>query len=392
MAIGDFLQPAVGPSIDVGDDGVVDWSFPATDAGASGMGWQTRFNFSGPGVTWSNLVTSTEFPNSPTTPASVQIHLPTDAVVTEAVIALTERGSGACSTTVTMGGMTLGNLGSNWSHATIDASPMIPTLRPTSGLHGRHWPELVNEHPRSDLLGLLEVGASLGSLILGYDLQENVTGLGPVVAAHHAPNNGNGATPSVDIPIDFIATRGGVGIGGGVHHDVLVQNQLLPVPATFYPSGDIQTITSRHTQLFDADDLARVTLLGYVQGMAEPLLTYEVDVTSSTPSWQQTSGAGVLDLRSVSATSMGRTWTIDWALEANWSTDDIERITWHAQGFQSDGAGFDLPSIRAGASTACKIENDLEVDRWTVRDATGHLLSDVGSPLLSVLVQGWRFD
>ena len=212
--------------------------------------------------------------------------------------------------------------------------------RPTSALHGRHWPELVNEHPRSDLLGLLEVGASLGSLILGYDLQENVTGLGPVVAAHHAANNGNGATPSVDIPIDFIATRGGVGIGGGVHHDVLVQNQLLPVPATFYPSGDLQTITSRHTQLFDADDLARVTLLGYVQGMADPLLAYEVDLTSSTPSWQQTSGAGVLDLRSVSATSMGRTWTIDWALEANWSTDDIERITWHAQGFQSDGAGF----------------------------------------------------
>ena len=381
VAIGDFLQPAVGPSIDVGDDGVVDWSFPTTDAGASGMGWQTRFNVSGPGTTWSNLVTSTEFPNSPTTPASVQIHLPTDAVVTEAVIALTERGSGACSTTVTMGGMTLGNLGSNWSHATIDASPMIPTLhaRPAAYMDatGRNWSTSTLDLTFS---GCSEVGASLGSLILGYDLQENVTGLGPVVAAHHAANNGNGATPSVDIPIEFVAARGGVGIGGGVHHDVLVQNQLLPVPATFYPSGDLQTITSRHTQLFDADDLARVTLLGYVQGMTEPLLAYEVDLTSSTPSWQQTSGAGVLDLRSVSATSMGRTWTIDWALEANWSTDDIERITWHAQGFQSDGAGFGPAIDTSGGVNGAAIENDLEVDRWTVRDATGHLLSDVGSP------------
>ena len=63
----------------------------------------------------------------------------------------------------------------------------------------------------------------IGSFAIGYNLFENVSGLGNVVRTYHESNSNNGLVDIV-VPLTWNAVGGGVAIDGGVYHENMITN------------------------------------------------------------------------------------------------------------------------------------------------------------------------
>ena len=360
---GIFAQPARDASIDLADDGVIDWQFPSDPAYGS-YGWQTRLDSTS--VTHSSTISGND---------SISVILPDGANVHSLLLGLNPSGS-TDPLTISSGGNSFYQLSSyNWSTSVISISnPQLVSSNTHVDLSGRNWSKI-----DIDLSSSPTTTFTIGSFAIGYTLLENVSNLGQVVKTYHELNSNNGLESIVDVPLTWQSSAGGVAIDGGVYHENMITNHPFTVPATWYPNGMVQSFSTQHHHLLGNENIDEIHLIG-TDSSGDILNVVLSDITNG-GTFTQSSGFGMLKLDSNSSvTEVNGRLVVDWRFEVDWDWDDSQTMSWSAQGFDEDGEGLSPATAQSGGIAIQASENDLQVDSWKVMDLFGHELSDIFSP------------
>ncbi len=360
---GIFAQPARDASIDLADDGVIDWQFPSDPAYGS-YGWQTRLDSTS--VTHSSTISGND---------SISVMLPDGANVHSLLLGLNPSGN-TDPLTISSGGNSFYQLSSyNWSTSVISISnPQLVSSNTHVDLSGRNWSKI-----DIDLSSSPTTTFTIGSFAIGYTLLENVSNLGQVVKTYHELNSNNGLESIVDVPLTWQSSAGGVAIDGGVYHENMITNHPFTVPATWYPNGMVQSFSTQHHHLLGNENIDEIHLIG-TDSSGDILNVVLSDITNG-GIFTQSSGFGMLKLDSNSSvTEVNGRLVVDWRFEVDWDWDDSQTMSWSAQGFDENGEGLSPATAQSGGIAIQASENDLQVDSWKVMDLFGHELSDIFSP------------
>ena len=360
---GNFAQPAHDASIDLADDGVIDWSFTSSPSYGS-YGWQTRIDSSS--VSHSMSVIGND---------SLSVMVPESANIHTLLLGITPSGE-TDPLTISSGGSSFYQLSSyNWSTIVISISnPQLSASSTHVDPSGRNWSMIdidLNSSPTTSY--------TIGSFAIGYNLLENVSGLGQAVKTYHEINSNNGLETIVDVPITWQSAAGGVSIDGGVYHENMITNHPFNVPETWYPNNLLQGFTTQHHHLLGNENIHEIHLIG-MDSSGDSVNIVLSDIQSG-GTFTQASGFGMLELNnSTSVSEIGGRIVVDWQFEVDWDWDDSQSISWSAQGYDEDGEGLSPATAQSGGVATQASENDLQVDSWQVSDLFGHDLSDMFSP------------
>jgi len=207
----------------------------------------------------------------------------------------------------------------------------------------------------------------------------SITGLGPSLREIQAQAiNGTGpakiVTGDLQIPIILQADRGGVGLAGSISHAQRIVNEIDSVPSgTMVPEQNV-TIVSAHTHLFDSN-LFDVAILR-MQSNTGVAIEVHVENLSNEPEAIQVFGAEKMALSSVTVTKVGMQIQLHWNFQTQWEFDDADWIEVLAEAIEIDGFTLGPASSMIGGSNHQAMENDLEVVSWQVRDEKSRLLSN----------------
>ena len=360
---GIFAQPAHDASIDLADDGVLDWEFPSDPAYGS-YGWQTRIDSSS--ISHSATITGND---------TLSVMIPEGANIHSLLLGVTPSGN-TDPLSISSGGNTFYQLTAyNWSTSVISiTNPQLSISNTHVDSSGRNWSMI-----DIDLDSSPNTSFTLGSFSIGYTLMENVSGLGQVVKTYHESNSNNGLEPIVDVPLTWNSIAGGVAIDGGVYHENMITNHPFTVPETWYPNKNIQTFSTQHHHLLGNELIDEIHLIG-LDSSGDSLGVVLTDIANGGV-FTQTSGFEMLTLVNTSSvTEIGGRLVVDWQFEVDWNWNDSQLMEWTAQGFDADGEGLSPATAQSGGIATQASENDLQVDSWEVMDLFGHELSDMFSP------------
>ncbi|HIF16791.1 MAG TPA: hypothetical protein EYQ85_06030 [Candidatus Poseidoniales archaeon] len=367
---GQMVTPALDPAIDIAMDGTIDWKFPSSPFYGS-MGWQNRIAGSG----LNNAMPVHAESITVAMGSSTSIALPADAIITAGLISVAPDGSIGDSVSIEVAGSPLQSLSNGWqAQSLVFDSAIRNSIHSLTSSHtdsnGRDWVEV-------------EIGFSgtsqdltIPSVIIGYRLFENITGLAPVVKTHHEANNDGGSKDIVDIPLVFTSGAGGITIDGGVYHELMITNEPFSVPSTFHPDGTLQNFTSGHHHLYDQTEIAEVKLIGTTS--AGDQISCTASSLGNGGVFTQTSGSDMMQLNTTasSVSLISGSWQVDWQFEILWDWDDEAKVEWSAQAFNHTGEGLAPAIAISGGSGSQASENDLEIDTWLIFDQFGNELSN----------------
>ena len=360
---GTFAQPAHDASIDLADNGVVDWEF-SSDPAYGSYGWQTRIDSSSVSHS-ANIVGN----------GTISVMIPEDANVHSLLMGITSDGI-TDPLSVSSGGNNFYQLSSyNWSTSVISiTNPQLSVTGTHVDSSGRNWSMI-----DIDLDSSPTTSFNIGSLAIGYNLLENVSGLGQVVKTYHELNSNNGLVSIVDVPLTWNSVAGGVAIDGGVYHENMITNHPFTVPVTWYPNNITQDFSTQHHHLLGNENIAEIHLIG-IDSSGDTLQIILSDIANGGV-FTQSSGFGMLELINTSSVNeVGGRLVVDWQFEVDWNWDDSQSMEWTAQGFDASGEGLSPATAQSGGVGTQASENDLQIDSWQVVDLFGHDLSDMFSP------------
>ena len=280
-----FAEPARSPTVDLGSDGDVDWSYPF--GSSYGHLWLATLDQWWP-------PTAKHHPRlEPFFPSSISALIPADPPQT-----LTQTpppGSLPDSWPSPVGSDALSSLGhglhrprfkghdgflGGTSHVHLsgqmiaEANALSPTV--TDAQSGREWKEIVFElsSPQVQTVSVSTIG-------LSYYLSENVSALQDVVTAAVSEFQSNSST---DVPITVASDGGMLSIGGGAYYDYITTNYPFNPPNTFVPRGEHYTLTTEHSHLYDNSQISSITLTGQTEDGSMAVFT----VASTDGSWGDT--------------------------------------------------------------------------------------------------------
>ena len=360
---GEFAQPAHDASIDLANDGIIDWEFSSSPSYGS-YGWQTRVNSSS--IVHSLSVTGND---------TLTVLVPEDAIIHTLLLGITPLGDTE-PLTISSGGNNFYQLATyNWSTTTISiSSPQLVATSTQVDSSGRNWSSI-----EIDLTSSPTTSYEIGSFAIGYQLFENVSGLGQVVKTYHEANSNNGQVSIVNVPLTWNSVAGGVAIDGGVYHENMITNHPFTVPETWYPNNVSQSFTTQHHHLLGNENIDEIHLTG-LDSSGDTVEIILSDIQSG-GTFVQNSGFGMLKLNDSSNVSeIGGRLVVNWQFNVDWDWDDSQSISWSAQGFDANGEGLSPATAQSGGIATQASENDLQVDSWQVKDLFDHDLSDMFSP------------
>ena len=386
-----FAEPARSPTVDLGSDGDVDWSYPFGSSYGH-LGWQSLIN-------GGSQQRSTTLALSPSSPSSISALIPagsstdpdTDSTswLAAGFLAISPVGSDTLSSPVTVSigpasRATTASLGGT-SHVHLsgqmiaEANALSPTV--TDAQSGREWKEIVFELSSTQVQTV-----SVSTIGLSYYLSENVSALQDVVTAAVSELQSNSS--STDVPITVASDGGMLSIGGGAYYDYITTNYPFNPPNTFVPRGEHYTLTTEHSHLYDNSQISSITLTGQTEDGSIAVFT----VASTDGSWGDTattsfqeSGDGIPGISLAASQSSvqvvsypeGReTLRVDWAIDASWGPDDISTILWVSSAIDTDGEVRWSAESSSGTDGRSAYENDMEIDTFSVRNHLGNVVSD----------------
>jgi len=384
---GIMYSPALNPEVDVLSDGVMDWSFPADD-NYGHYGWQNRIHANSEDGVYNSPTRSLDIcgggmgsTNPCAQTVSITTLIPSDAVVNSGHLSITPQSISGVSGFTVDASSSVWIIPDNWdtqqnllfdSSDFTDINQLSSTY--TDPSTGRQFKEVVIDFTSAsgDLPEF-----TIGSVVYGYSITENISGLGPIVKTYHESNNNGGLATSVSVPVSYISDRGGVHLDGGVFHEMMITNEPFTPPRTFYPNDEIQTITTRHHHLVDNTQIDKVTL----DGIASSGATISLEVTNLDNGgiFTQISGVEYLDLdeASSSISIVTGSWEINWDFKSAWGWDDEALISWSAQGYDVNGEGLAPALAESGGNGKNAVENDLVIELFEVTDHDERVISNV---------------
>lgn len=371
QANGDMVQPALNPEIDVTDDGTVDWQFPQ-NPNFGNFGWQSLIHSTdgatnAAGTTTASLSTTNGtdsitvlVPDGSTIQSGAITFLPATTLASTLTI-------GVDSTTATLGSGGSGILSLSLTNfaSTLDLSP-ADYVDPSTG---RSWRTL-----EFDISSNQNLDVDILSVTIGYELTENVSGLGQQLYDYHASQLAGSIPTSIDIPLTFLADKGAVGLDGGIIHERMIENLPFSVPAgTMYPAGDVYQIVTKHDHLTDDDLITEISLSGDATG-GETIRWQVTDLLSG--GTFTSNGTAIIELLpSSSVTHDGTNWVVTWKFEIPWLIDDVDDIDWMSQAVNASGVGLSPAFALSGGPGKNAIENDLQIDSFEVRDQFDRIIT-----------------
>ncbi len=198
------------------------------------------------------------------------------------------------------------------------------------------------------------------------DIQSDaVNGTGP--ATIHSGN--------LQIPIVLEADQGGVALTGSISHAQRIVNEITSVPSgTMVPDENV-TIVTYHSHLFDRGLLdVAILRLQTSEGID---IEIHIDDLSGQPIATQVFGSEQMLLQSFILQPVSdASYQIQWNLQAQWTFDDQDWIRVLAEVVEFDGFTLGPGHAMIGGSNHQAMENDLEVVSWDVRDEQSRLLSN----------------
>ena len=208
----------------------------------------------------------------------------------------------------------------------------------------------------------------------------SITGLGSDLREIQAEAiNGTGPATIVSgelqIPIILEASQGGVGLTGSISHAQRIVNEIATVPiGTMVPDENV-TIETHHTHLFNRGLLdAAILRLQTSEGID---IEAHIDDLSGQPIATQLFGSEQMSLQSINVVSVDvDTYAIEWKFHTKWAFDDQDWIRVLAEAIESNGFTLGPGHAMIGGSNHQAMENDLEVISWEVRDEQSRLLSN----------------
>ena len=381
-----FSNPASNPIIDVLHDGTTDWSFPLND-GYGHFGWQS-------------LVSDPEGEFSGSTPLNLDgtnaeelvFLIPESGSVTSGLVAISPDSDGfEGPVTVTIAGSMVTGGSGNSPFLTMLSQGQMTGIGFMSASHtdpvtGRQWLEVPLE-----INSAVAQSVSLTSIGIGYQFFENLSGLGPMMSAYHDIHTSDDPPPEeLAIPIGVTADYGSVAIDGSVSFDYMFVNRDFSVPNTLYPDDQVVEVVTMHHHLNDNSQIAEITLTG--TGSDGSVVSFVVENSAdglwgsggSSATFSQTSGNGLAPID----TSMSYVEevlhsdgyvdiVVHWFFEVTWNWDDVDDIHWIARANDEAGETIWPASTNSGMSGKNAVENDLQIDSFTVLDADGRLVSNI---------------
>ena len=360
---GIFAQPTVNAVIDLANDGNVDWQFDSSQSYGA-LGWQNKL-YTNPSTYSINTSGNT----------SISVLLPKDATPKSLLLGLTPNGE-VGPLLISSGPNNLYQLNSaNWTTSVVAVSnPSLHSIGNIVDASGRNWSTIDLEFTTSS-----QSNYTITSISIGYNLLENVSGLGQVVKTYHEANSNNGLASIVDIPLTWETSAGGIAIDGGVYHENMITNHPFNVPTTWYPNQELQGFTTQHHHLLNNDLITEIQLTGKASSGEEVIIT--ISNISSAGTFVQTSGAEILKLSNSSTVAeIGGRIVASWQFEVDWDWDDSQSVLWSVQAYDANGEGMSPAIAQSGEAGNQASENDLEIDSWQIADMSGNLLSDEFSP------------
>lgn len=382
--IGVYTNPAFNPQIDILRDGIIDWEFPA-DPYFGHYGWQNRYY----GVTEDGALSLSNTEDrgmqlefSQNEIITIHVLIPENASVESAILPLIVTSDDVISANISASFMGQTNLLSVINNSKggqgVISLPINGQLTGTPTVtEGQRtfWNVGIDlsmdfSHSESSLT------ISIGPMSIGYDLMENISGLEPIFEPYHQSNNDNGSANNVRYNLSFLADRGGVSLDGAIYHELIITNEPFIPPATFYPDGSIQTVTTTHYHLEDNDLIDTVRLRA--TATSGSFIDVNVQDLDGTPVFTQLQGSQYLSLvpAESSVILVDGHWVIDWGFDVQWDWDDEDTITWISLATDADGYGISPYSATSGGGGYNAVENDLVVNDFEIYDQFGRLVSE----------------
>ena len=360
-AAGDMLQPALNPTVDVTDDGSIDWEFPYS-AYFGHYGWQSLIHQSSANTTTATLTADANGPG-------IEVLIPADATATSGIVAIMP--SSPLSTGLQMSVENSAAHTWNSGESGILYAPLsnamlntINSAQPswTDSSTGRQYRQVDIEFT-SGLTQTLDIL----SVTIGYSITENVTDLTQQLYDFHADQLAGSIPASVTIPVTVQADDGALVLSGSIYHEQMITNLPFSVPSTFFPNREIYEIVTRHHHLTDNSQVGRIVLIG--NGSDGNDVHFEVTDLASGGAFSQTWGSMRAPLDSTSSVSeVNGNWEVKWRFDVTWLWDDVDQIDWMVRGLNQTGEGLSPAFATSGGPGISAVENDLEIDLFEVRD------------------------
>ncbi len=217
-------------------------------------------------------------------------------------------------------------------------------------------------------------------IAISWESTYSITGLGPALRDIQSDAvNGTGPASIISgnmhIPIVFEMDQGGVAIEGSISHAQRIVNHVISVPSgTMVPNQNV-TITSLHSHLFDRGLLDAAILRMQTSNGLD--IEVHIDDLSGQPITTQVFGSDKISLETISVLEVGSdTYQIEWNFITQWAFDDEDWIRVLSEAIESNGYTLGPGHAMIGGSNHQAMENDLEVVSWEVRDEQSRLLSN----------------
>jgi len=391
-----YAEPGRDMAIDVAEDGQDDWDMYYS-GGRGHLGWQTTMLDNPPStVPNQESIRSKELYLAAGVAQTVSVLIPAEAIVNSGLIAITADGDGFNSpivvdvngyqstTSTSNSQLTYHQLSPNQA-ATISAMPGTWT---DSNPNNRVWKEVEISFESS-----VTQTVTVSRLAISYSLTEMITGLEGALSTYQNVAAAEDPTlVNINIPTNITASAGQLSIDGEIIYELMIKNKDFSVPSAFHPDGTTHEIVTAHRHLLDNSNLQTISLEG--QASDGEIILFEVynspdgswGESSSEVTFAQTSGSELmsldLDSSSVQIVDGGDGWMdveVTWKFDLSWNWDDVDKIRWVAQAYDSSGYTI-WPATSASGVSGNAIENDLQVDSFEIRDQFNRLLSNQFSP------------
>ena len=196
------------------------------------------------------------------------------------------------------------------------------------------------------------------------------------------------------LSVKISADRGGVFFDGQVDYEKTIEDRWITLPNKTFIPGRTQVAVSHHESLKDTPSLSYVKLvLSSSNSQHDSFAEITIDNLDSGGRFIQNSGAGVitLDVQNSSWDGMNATWS----LKSNWMLDDNPRIYWLVYAINDEGLYLGPAVGITGNAQYAASTNDLEVislKAWS-QDRPLHDISEPLWPLnvkpsSEVVIQG----
>ena len=368
LAIRPILStPSIGPSIDVLNDGILDWKWPDSPSGNP--------------LTYGLLQGPVLESNSNHLNGSMNFSLPDEADWRSASLLIRPNsgtdvtysirsGSSVHYRTLSSGDVSLVRFDGSILRASQSSTLSSISMGPNHNMEMRDLEIIVNS---SDI-----VSASISLISVDYHLETNLSNLGPMIESYRLNYLNSNSVSSINsllrIPVHLEQEQGGGLIfDGKVIQSPLISDEIVSHPTTFVPEI-ISEIVSEHEHLFDSSLIHNVTLDFVIEGI-ESVSSFHLDISNGQPVIINESG-GPFTLVNPRIAIHEKSVQITWPISVDWSIDDVDEVRIYATAIDHLNQSWGPAEAVVGSGGLLGIENDMEIVGFSVFDGLGRDLLD----------------